>query len=88
MKRIIQKKQRPGRKKINRKVSTMVIAANQGKPRTPRTNRLHRRNNMPNSSKVGAGQITARRNLPMGQLHKRNHRSGEMMQRGEVLRAS
>ena len=32
------------------------------------------------STKIGAGQTTAlRRQLPMGMLHKRNHRTSEMM---------
>lgn len=31
------------------------------------------------STKIGAGAVTARRSLPMTMLHKRNHRSNEMM---------
>lgn len=33
----------------------------------------------PNSSKIGAGKLTARRNLPMDTLHKRDHRSNVMI---------
>ncbi len=33
----------------------------------------------PSSTKIGAGSVTARRSLPKGMLHKRNHRTSEMM---------
>ena len=31
------------------------------------------------STKIGAGDVVARRTLPMGTLHKRDHRSNEMI---------
>ena len=47
-----------------------------------RAARMHE--TMPHSSKIGAGEITARRNLPNDMLHKKNHRTEEMMGNGEV----
>lgn len=31
------------------------------------------------STKIGAGEVTARRRLPMGTLHKRDHRSNKLI---------
>ena len=40
---------------------------------------LTRGTNIQSSTKIGAGASTIRRKLPIGILHKRNHRSNEMM---------
>jgi hypothetical protein len=63
--------QRKGKKKPKGRKSDM---ASHGKSRSPKSLQ-----GMPNSSKVGAGEITARRNLPYDALHKRNHRTSEMI---------
>ena len=34
---------------------------------------------MPNSTKIGAGSVVARRDLPSNTLHKRDHRSNNMI---------
>ena len=42
--------------------------------------KFHRQNSeYPNSVKVGAGEVTARRRLPVTILHKRDHRSNTII---------
>ena len=77
MKQII-KKQRKGRKKFKRKVSS--IAKKIAGSTKSHIRRIIRKNNeFPNSVKVGAGCVTARRALPNLILHKRNHRNNKVV---------
>jgi hypothetical protein len=78
MKRPVEKKQRKGRGKINKSKSSIAKAIAGSSKAFIR--RLRRGNEvLPNSSKIGAGSVTARRNLPMSKLHKKNHRSNDMI---------
>jgi hypothetical protein len=74
MKRTIQKKQRPGRQKPKGRISSIAKQkAGANKSHVRRKVRHH--DDFPNSTKVGAGDVTARRSLPNNILHKRDHRS-------------
>jgi len=66
-------KQRKNRKQPKGRRPAMGVQSGMNKPRGNRPMR-NRKSDYPNSSKVGAGEITARRNLPHDALHKRDHR--------------
>lgn len=78
MKREKEVKQRKGRKKINKTQSSISKkAAGSQKEHTRRI--IRAKNDLPNSSKIGAGAVTARRNLSLLTTHKRNHRTTKMI---------
>lgn len=78
MKRLKQKKQRKGRKKINKSISSIA-------KRTAGSLKMHLRRDLrgneyfPNSSKVGAGFRTAIRQSYKGK-HRKNHRTRELIE--------
>ncbi len=77
MKRPIEKKQRPGRKKPK---GRKTIASDSKEHLFSDTRRIIRKNtDLPNSSKIGAGPVTARRSLSHETIHRRNHRTAEMI---------
>lgn len=74
------KNKMPARKLVG-KVSTFLTSLKRKNNHSSLTRRLQRNpDQLPKSTKVGAGEITARRNLPNQILHKRNHRSNEIVQ--------
>ena len=78
MKRQKEVKQRNGRKKINKSKSS-VAKAIAGSSSANMRRRFRGNTELPSSTKIGAGWVTARRDLPMAKLHKRNHRSNVMI---------
>lgn len=74
------KNKMPLRKSIG-KESTFLISLKRKNRQTSLSRRLRRNpDQFPNSTKVGAGEITARRSLPNRILHRRNHRTNEIIQ--------
>ena len=78
MKRVKEVKQRNGRKKIN-KTESSISKAVAGSQKSNVRRMLRAGDDMPNSSKVGAGTMTARRNLSLTTTHRRNHRTSKMI---------
>ena len=73
------KNKMPSRKSIG-KESTFLSSLRRKNNRTSDVRRSFRNpENIPSSTKVGAGAIVARRRLPKDILHKRNHRSNEII---------
>lgn len=74
------KNKMPSRKSIG-KESTFLSSLRRRNNRTSDMRRFLRNpDNIPSSTKVGAGDVVARRRLPKEVLHKRNHRSNEIIQ--------
>lgn len=63
------------RKQLGKISSFLRGLSNKNNKATEARRNFRNPDKIPNSTKVGAGEITARRNLPNGTLHKRNHRS-------------
>jgi hypothetical protein len=70
----------PTRKSLG-KISRFLQSEKKANPNSTQSRKNKRMNDvLPNSSKVGAGQVVvARRNLPTNTLHKRDHRSNTLI---------